>query len=552
MENLKAHLVLLKRLMKLVTPLTGYMLLAIVMGSLGHLVAIGIPSLSAFALARLYEGGAVSLKLIATLLLVFGVTRGLFHYIEQLANHYIAFKILAIIRDKVFVALRRLAPAKLETKDSGSMISVLTADTELLEVFYAHTISPLGICVIVCSTVFGFLWHYHYLYALLAGFVYFILALVVPVLTYNMGKETGDCQRAALSHLNNLILDTFRGIKECIQFRYKERALNAIESGADGLTKLSRKLSDYMGLNFAISLSVVLLSYIGFALLGTWLYQRGEVGTEGFIVPIVLAISSYGPSLALASLANNMMLTFACGRRVFNLLDEVPVVEENREGKTVSFETLTVEKVDFSYGDKKVLDDISLSLSKNELLGIRGKSGMGKSTLLKLIMRYYDPDEGSLKLNEVDLKDLKTSNLRENQSLVAQHTYLFKGTIRENLLVAKPDANDEALDKACQKASIYEFIMGLPKGYDTLAGELGERFSAGEKQRLGLARAFLHDAPLMLLDEPTANIDSLNEGAILRAIDKERANKAICIVSHRPSTFSIVDSFIDIKNTQKG
>lgn len=552
MENLKAHLVLLKRLMKLVTPLTGYMILAIVMGSLGHLVAIGIPSLSTFALARLYEGGAVSLKLIAILLLVFGVSRGLFHYIEQLANHYIAFKILAIIRDKVFVALRRLAPAKLETKDSGSMISVLTADIELLEVFYAHTISPLGICVIVCSTVFGFLWHYHYLYALLAGVVYFVLALVVPILTYNMGKQTGDSQRASLSHLNNLILDTFRGIKECIQFRYKGRALNAIESGAEGLTKLSRKLSDYMGLNFAISLSVVLLSYIGFALLGTWLYQRGEVGIEGFIVPIVLAISSYGPSLALASLANNMMLTFACGRRVFNLLDEVPVVEENKEGKTVSFETLGVENVDFSYGDKKVLENLSLSLSKNELLGIRGKSGMGKSTLLKLIMRYYDPDKGSLKLNQVDLKDLKTSNLRENQSLVAQHTYLFKGTIRENLLVAKPDAKDEELDKACQKASIYEFIMGLPKGYDTLAGELGERFSAGEKQRLGLARAFLHDAPLMLLDEPTANIDSLNEGAILRAIDKERANKAICIVSHRPSTFSIVDRFIDIKNTQKG
>lgn len=552
MENLKEHLVLLKRLMKLVTPLTGFMLIAILMGSLGHLVAIGIPALSTWALANLFEGELISLKWVGSLLLIFGLTRGLFHYIEQLANHYIAFKILAIIRDKVFVALRRLAPAKLETKDSGSMISVITADIELLEVFYAHTISPLAIAFVVCSTVFAILWQYHYLYAVLAAVIYFVLSVLVPVITYNMGKTTGQKQRKALSQLNNIILDTFRGIKECIQFRYKDRALGQIEDEAEGLTKLSKKLSDYMGLNFGISLSVVLSSYIGFALLGAWLYQRGEVGVEGFIVPIVLVLSSYGPSLALASLANNMMLTFACGRRVFSLLDEVPVIEEVKDGEVVKFDHLDVEHVEFSYGDKKVLSDVNLSLAKNELLGIRGKSGMGKSTLLKLIMRYYDPDKGSLKLNDVSLQAIKTSNLRENQSLVAQHTYIFKDTIRENLLVAKPNATDEDLDEACKKASIYDFIMGLANGYDTYAGELGERFSAGEKQRLGLARAFLHDAPLMLLDEPTANIDSLNEGAILRAIDKERENKAICIVSHRPSTFSIVDRFIDIPNAQKG
>lgn len=551
MQNLREHLLLLKRLMTLVKPLTGVMILAILMGSLGHLVAIAIPTGATLVLAKLSVGKMVDLKLAFWILVLCGVLRGIFHYLEQLSNHYIAFKILAIIRDKVFRALRRLAPAKLETKDSGSMISVLTTDIELLEVFYAHTISPVAIATIVCTTVFALMWHYHVAYAILIGLVYFVLSLVVPVITYNRGKATGDEQRKALSHLNNIILDTFRGIKECIQFRYKDRALGNIEEGSNALNGLSRKLSDYMGTNFGISLAVVLSSYALFISLGAWLYQRGEVGVEGFIVPIVLAISSYGPSLALSSLANNMMLTLACGRRVFGLLEEEPTIAENTTGECVAFEGLDVREMSFGYGEAKILENINLNLKKNEMLGIRGKSGMGKSTLLKLIMRYYDPQKGALEMNGIDLKDLQTKNLRQNESFVAQRTYIFKDTIRKNLLVAKVDATDEELDRACKKASIYDFIQSLPKGYDTYAGELGERFSAGEKQRLGLARAFLHDAPLMLFDEPTANIDSLNEGEILRAIDKERANKAICIVSHRPSTFRIVDRFLDVVPASK-
>lgn len=546
MQSLKEHLLLLKQLMGLVKPLSGVMILAILMGSLGHLVAIAIPSGAALVLAKLSVGEVVNLKLAFWLLVICGLLRGVFHYVEQLSNHYIAFKILAIIRDKVFRAFRRLAPAKLEGKDSGSIISVITTDIELLEVFYAHTISPVAIAIIVCSTVFAMMWHYHVAYALLIGVIYFVLSIIVPIVTYYIGKETGDRQRKALSHLNHLILDTFRGIKECIQFRYKARALENIEKGSENLNVLSRKLSDYMGTNFGLSLAVVLSSYVFFIALGGWLYQNGEVGVEGFIVPIVLAISAYGPSLALSSLANNMMLTLACGRRVFALLEEVPSIAENTTGACVNFEALEVHEVSFRYGEKKVLDNITFNLKKNEMLGIRGKSGTGKSTLLKLMMRYYDPQKGSLEMNQVNLKDLQTRNLRENESFVAQYTYIFKDTIRKNLLIANKDATDEDLDRACQKASIDELIRNLPKGYDTYVGELGERFSAGEKQRLGLARAFLHDAPLMLFDEPTANIDALNEGQILRAIDKESANKAICIVSHRPSTFRIVDRFLDI------
>lgn len=546
MQSLKEHLLLLKQLMGLVKPLSGVMILAILMGSLGHLVAIAIPSGAALVLAKLSVGEVVNLKLAFWLLVICGLLRGIFHYVEQLSNHYIAFKILAIIRDKVFRAFRRLAPAKLEGKDSGSIISVITTDIELLEVFYAHTISPVAIAIIVCTTVFAMMWHYHVAYAILIGVIYFVLSIIVPIVTYHIGKETGDRQRKALSHLNHLILDTFRGIKECIQFRYKARALENIEKGSENLNALSRKLSDYMGTNFGLSLAVVLSSYVFFIALGGWLYQNGAVGIEGFIVPIVLAISAYGPSLALSSLANNMMLTLACGRRVFALLEEVPSIAENTTGACVNFDSLKVREVSFRYGEKKVLDNITFNLKKNEMLGIRGKSGTGKSTLLKLIMRYYDPQKGSLEMNQVNLQDLQTMNLRENESFVAQYTYIFKDTIRKNLLIAQKDATDEDLDSACQKASIDELIRNLPKGYDTYVGELGERFSAGEKQRLGLARAFLHDAPLMLFDEPTANIDALNEGQILRAIDKESANKAICIVSHRPSTFRIVDRFLDI------
>lgn len=549
-ERKRSGLEISLRLLKMVKPLTGFMIIAVLAGSLGHLCAILIPSLSAKTLSIIYSGKHIDLKIIGSVFIIAGILRGLLRYGEQLLNHFIAFKILQIIRDKVFKAMRRLSPAKLEGEDKGKLISMITSDIELLEVFYAHTISPVLIAIVVSSVVIATLYRYSPYYALTALVTYFILALVVPYITSKVGRKYGRYQRKDLSKLNTTILDSFRGIKECIQFDYGKERLAEIKRNSRRLQHSNKNLAKVQSLNMEMSTTVLLISYVVVIGVATSLYNSGAVDNTGFIFPVVLFMSSFGPVLALSDLINNLLLTFACGERVLNILDEEPAVEEVVNGKDVVFESMEMDNVDFSYNDEKILENYNLLVEKGEILGISGKSGLGKSTVLKLLMRFYDPQKGTVKMSTEDLKNINTENLRKNESYVAQETYLFNDTVKNNLKIAKLDATDEEIISACKDASIHDFIMTLPKGYDTEVGTLGSMLSEGEKQRMGVARAFLHGGDIILFDEPTSNIDSLNEGIILKSIVDKSGDKTVIIVSHRKSTLNISHKIMEMKSSR--
>lgn len=539
-----------RRLLTLVAPLKGIMALAILSGSLGHLAAIAIPALGAWGIVRVIDGEPLWFAGFFALLIGLGLARALLHYGEQLANHYIAFKILAIIRDKVFRALRRLAPARMEEKDSGTLVSVITADIELLEVFYAHTISPVAIAIVVNGAMVGFFAYWHPAYALLALCCYLLLAIAVPLVTARWGKEAGRAQRADLSRLNNVILDSFRGIRECIQFAAGDRRVDMMDEATGRLRRSSRALADVSARNVGLSTAVVLVATMAFLSLATVLYRAGAVGQQGVLIPLIAFMSSFGPVLALSNLANNLLLTFACGERVLGLLDEEPVVDTVTNENILPLDRLAMVNVNFSYDNKTVLDNWSLGVRRGDVLGISGPSGCGKSTALKLMMRFYDPDAGEVRIDDVDLRTVDTSLLRSREAYMTQSTHLFNDSLRENVRIARLDASDAEVEEACRKAAIHEAILAFPDGYETVAGHLGDRLSAGERQRIGLARAFLHDGKLTLFDEPTANVDSLNEGMILKAIREEAREQAVVLVSHRPSTLRIADRLLKVETVR--
>lgn len=282
---------------------------------------------------------------------------------------------------------------------------------------------------------------------------------------------------------------------------------------------------------------------------GLWLYANAQISFAGLLVAVILLMSSYGPVIALSNLSNNMLQTLASGERVLGLLAEEPALKEVVNGKKVeNIQQLEVENLHFSYGSEAILTQINLRLNKGQILGIHGRSGSGKSTLLKLIMRFYDPQSGEIRLNQTALSELDTANLRDNMAYITQQTYIFNESIYENIVLANRQATKQQVIEAAKNAGIHDFIMSLPAGYDTKITEMGNNLSDGEKQRIGIARAFLHNAPIILLDEPTSNLDSLNEAIILQSLLKVKAEKLIILVSHRASTMAICDQVIQIEN----
>ena len=549
MKNLRERKELLIDLLNLVKPLSLQMIFAVSFGLLGHVFATLIPGLGAYYFGKIYIGEIINLKTVLIILITLAILRSLFKYTEQLFNHYVAFKTLAIIRDLVFKSLRKLCPAKMDTKNKGQLISIITADIELLEVFYAHTISPVLIAFFHTLIFFIILYKIHWKYALCLLVFHIILGMIIPTLTQKIGERLGDNQRRNLSNLNLSILESLKGIKEVINFSMQDERMKEVDSLTRDLNRSSKKLSNNMGNNFATSSTIILIANIVFILVGARLYMAGEVNFLNLIFPIAIFISSFGPTSALASLGNNLVLTFACGKRVMSLLREAPAVDEVTNKNEVSYEKIELTDVEFSYDDTELIKDFNLSSRLNQVVGLEGKSGCGKSTVLKLIMRFFDPIKGSISLNEINLKDINSRNLRNNISYVAQESHLFKGTIRENLLVANESATEIDLIEATKKANIYDFIMSLDHGFDTEIVKDKALLSTGQIQRLALARMFLRDSKLYILDEPTANIDAYNEGIILKSLYEEKDDKTIFISSHRKSTLRICDEVINMQRS---
>ena len=540
MKRKQSGLRIMSRLIVLVKPLSGFMCLAVLLGVLGFLCAIQITvagSLTLLTAAKI--SGGIAIKTGCICIIIFAVLRGFLHYGEQACNHYIAFKLLALIRDKVFKAMRRLSPAKLEGKDKGNLVSVITSDIELLEVFYAHTISPTCIAILTCLIMLIFIGRYSIWLVALAAYI--TVGAVIPLVSSRLNKNAGMTYRNGSGALSGFVLDSMRGLLESIRYNSTDKRLEEMDKKTDELNSLQNKLKKIEGHTGAVTDIAIIFFSVAMLLTGIALYQKGVIGFDGMIVSTVSMMSSFGPVAALSGLAGNLTHTLAAGERVLGILDETPVVEENTDGKTVAFDGMENEDVGFAYGDEKILDGFNMTVEPDKIISITGPSGSGKSTALKLMMRFWDVQQGSIKMSGEDIRDIKTSCLRSNQSLVSQETQLFNDSIESNIKIADYNATHEQVVEAAKKASIHDFIMTLPKGYDTNVGELGDLLSDGEKQRIGLARAFLSDAPMIMLDEPTSNLDSLNEGHILRSINEAKKGKSIVLVSHRKSTSRIAD-----------
>lgn len=532
------------RLIGLVKPLTGYMVLAIAMGLVGHLCAAFITIAGGQAILQvLRPEGKANLMMLFGAVLVFALVRGFLRYAEQACNHFIAFKLLALIRDRVFGALRRLCPAKLEGRDKGDLISVITSDIELLEVFYAHTISPICIAALFTGVMVCFIGSYHWALGLLALGAYGTVGVAIPLVTSRLSGDDGIRFRRKSGELSAFVLDSLRGLTETIQYGQGEVRMADMNARTDALSEDEARMKRTAGRNTAVTNTAILVFDLAMLFLSARL-----VGFEGCLIATLALMSSYGPVVALAALGATLQNTFAAGNRVLDILEESPVVEEITGKEEIRFHGAAAENVTFAYDGETILDDFSVEIPENRIIGINGRSGSGKSTLLKLFMRFWQVGEGAVTVSGTNVEEINTANLRNLESFVTQETHLFHDSIRNNLRIAKLDATEEEIIAACKKASVHDFIMSLPKGYDTEVGELGGTLSGGERQRLGLARAFLHDAPFLLLDEPTSNLDSLNEAVILKSLQSARAGKTVVLVSHRKSTMGIADTVYSVEH----
>ena len=557
-------------LIGLVKPLLHIMLAAIILGTLGYLCAIFLTILAGQVIVHGLLTGVAGMivpvekmwlvftpvKTIITVMIVIAVLRGILHYVEQYCNHFIAFKLLAIIRHKVFASLRKLCPAKLEGRDKGNLISIITTDIELLEVFYAHTISPIAIATLTSIIMVIFIGRYHWLAGLLALAAYLIVGVAIPMWNGKRGSQKGMEFRTSFGELNSFVLDSLRGLDETIQYGQGEKRKEQMTGQSKNLAGMQESLSKMEGSQRSFTNMVILLASFGMLALTIWLYVKGEMGFEGILTCTIAMMGSFGPVVALSSLSNNLNQTLASGERVLSLLEETPLVEEipgdvetsGAESMEHGFTGAEAENVTFAYGEEVILDNYSLKLQPGKITGIHGASGSGKSTLLKLLMRFWDVQDGSVSVDGTDVRKIQTKHLRDMESYVTQETHLFHDSIANNIAIAKPGASREKIMEAAKKASIHDFIMTLPKGYDTEVGELGGTLSGGEKQRIGIARAFLHECPLILLDEPTSNLDSLNESIILRSLKKMGKDKTVILVSHRESTMAVAEKVYQMEN----
>ena len=535
---------IMANLILLLGSLAYIMILAVLNGSVGFICAMGVTLFGAIGVAKaLGETIALSYGLIIGLCLGCGVLRGLLRYLEQYSNHYIAFRLLAVLRDKIFGALRTLCPAKLESKQKGSIIAMITSDIETLEVFYAHTISPICIAVIVSTAVFlfvGFVSSWYLALIALLGFI--TIGIIVPIISSGKLKASGVKYRAEFAGFNAYFLDSIKGIKDIVLNNAGKEREKEVNDRSDILLRETKAMKHDItkasaATELCVSLFIIATLAVGIALVAADMLSVGRM-----VIGVVAVFGSFGPVIAISALPGNLTQTFASGDRVLNLLEEEPAVTPVQNGKKIEYNELKVSDLSFSYdGETEVLQNICMHAEKGEIIGIVGESGCGKSTFLKLLLRFWQKSHGKIEYNGVDIDNLDGDSLLDNVTMVSQVTYLFDETIEDNLRIAKPDATQDEIETACKLASIHDFILTLPDGYKTRVGALGDNLSAGEKQRIGLARAFLRGSELILLDEPTSNVDSINEGIILKALKEQKNKKSIILVSHRESTMAIAD-----------
>lgn len=579
-DRRRSALKIMGSLIGLVKPLIHIMILAVLLGTAGYLCAIFLTILAGQILIQglghvAGTQGAMSQGLFAgmtpqnlfVLMIVLAVARGILHYAEQYCNHFIAFKLLAIIRHKVFAALRRLCPAKLEGRDKGNLISIITTDIELLEVFYAHTISPAAIAALTSFMMVFFMGSYHVGAGIFALCAYLIVGIFIPLWNGSRGGNTGMEFRAKFGELNSYVLDSLRGLDETIQYGQGKNRERQMEEKSAELIKKQKKLSRMEGGQRSVTNLVILLASFGMLFFMLYLYGKQTVDLDGVVICTIAMMGSFGPVIALSNLSNNLNQTLASGERVLSVLEEKPQVEEIYEGEKdlhelgkeqentfhkgsaqMLFAGAEASHVTFSYEEEEILRNYSVKIPAGKIVGIHGASGSGKSTLLKLLMRFWDADSGEVSVNGANVRRIPTRSLRDTESYVTQETHLFHDSIANNIAVGKPGASRQEIMEAAKKASVHDFIMSLPKGYDTEVGELGDTLSGGEKQRIGIARAFLHDASFILMDEPTSNLDSLNEGIILKSLREEADKKTVVLVSHRKSTMNVADVMYEMEN----
>lgn len=542
---------IMKRLILELKPLILVMVITITMGVLGFLAAIAIASFAAVALGTIVEGPTiVTFQVAIIIMIVSAVSRGLLRYAEQLSGHYIAFKILYLLRDKIFTKLRILAPAKLEGKDKGSLISLITSDIELLEVFYAHTIAPIAIALVTNSIISVILYLIHPAYGIVSAVYFILVGMIVPYLSSMLVKTAGVNYRQAFANSNQYILDSLRGLKEILLFNQGEDRLKALNDQSNQLNQSVRQIKDHEGFVTGLTGVIITSAMLVFVGMGFYFYTTGQLSLTLVLVALVIISSSFGPVVALSNLSNTLAHTFACAQRLFNLLDEEPQVLEVAGEDSLDMNELRFSDVTFTYpnGQTPIFNHASINIKKGDKLALIGPSGIGKSTFIKLLMRYFDVQKGRVEIDGTNISSIPTTSLRLKQTLVSQETYLFNDSIVNNIKIGKADATLEEVIEAAKKASIHEFIETLPQGYNTKVGELGGMVSSGEKQRLGLARAFLHNGEVLILDEPTSNLDALNEGSILKSIQDYNSDKTIVMISHRKSTTAICDQIYKLEN----
>ena len=543
--------VIMANLILLLGSLAYIMVLAVINGSLGFLCAMGVTLFGAVGVAKaLGESITLSYGAIIAFAVGCGVLRGILRFFEQYSNHYIAFRLLAVLRDKIFGALRALCPAKLESKQKGAIIAMITSDIETLEVFYAHTISPICIAVLVSACVFGFVGAVAgWALAAVALLGYLTIGILVPVLASGRLKASGVRYRAEFASFNAYFLDSIKGIRDLVLNNAGQQREAEVNARSEALLTETKRMKHDITKTTAATELCVSAFILAALVVGIYLVVCGRLSAGRMVIGVVAVFGSFGPVIAISALPGNLTQTFAAGDRVLDLLAEKPAVTPVKDGTPTNFENLAVKNLSFSYNaETPVLRDITLHAEKGEIIGIVGESGCGKSTFLKLLLRFWQKSSGEIRFGGVDVDDIDTDSLLKNVTMVSQTTYLFDETIEENLRIAKPDATQEELEAACRMASVHEFILSLPDGYKTRVGTLGDNLSAGEKQRIGLARAFLRGSEWILLDEPTSNVDSINEGIILKALQAQKGKKSILLVSHRESTMAIADRIYRVKD----